>query len=220
MDSKLIQEVNSCLSVPADEDTQTRKCLLTVTLQANNSKQDILTIRHLTLESVFLLWKQDKQKQPNTIGLAGHPLETQNSQWTANGWPYSWEPWQPLTCWSSGTALICYPSRYPIINTTARSRRWKKVVPTKPEICTKGSLSETSGAGVIHSKRRTKERQDRGRSDATSQHIRWSACCGRGEATVLGFLLTSFRLASSQVGVTLKFEIWYRCLRFLRVRVS
>lgn len=41
-----------------------------------------------------------------------------------------------------------------------------------------------------------------------------------GEATVLGFLLTAFRLASSQVGVTLKFEIWYMCLRFLRVRVS
>lgn len=57
MDSKLIQEVSSCLSVPADEDTQTRRCLLTVTQQANNSKQDILTTRHLMLESV-----QDKPK--------------------------------------------------------------------------------------------------------------------------------------------------------------
>lgn len=94
--------------------------------------------------------------------------------------------------------------------------------PTKPELCTMGALSETSGAVVIHSKGSIEEREDRSWGEVTSEHIRWSGG-GRGEAVVLGFPLTSSRLASSQDGVTLELEIWYMCLRFLSasgVRVS
>lgn len=85
-----------------------------------------------------------------------------------------------------------------------------------------GALSETSGAVVIHSKGLIEDRQDRSWREATSEHIKWSGG-GGGGAAVLGFPLTSSRLASSQVGVTLELEIWYMRLGFLLasgVRVS
>ena len=85
-----------------------------------------------------------------------------------------------------------------------------------------GALSETSGAVVIHSKGLIEDRQDRSWREATSEHIKWSGG-GGGGAAVLGFPLTSSRLASSQVGVTLELEIWYMRLGFLPalgVRVS
>lgn len=85
-----------------------------------------------------------------------------------------------------------------------------------------GTLSETSGAVVIHSKGLIEDRQDRSWREVTSEHIKWSGG-SRGEAAVLGFPLTSCRLASSRVGVTLGLEIWYMRLGFLSasgVRVS
>lgn len=58
-----------------------------------------------------------------------------------------------------------------------------------------GALRETSGAVVIHSKELI---EDRLGAELTSEHIKWSGN-GRGEAAVLGFLLTSSRLAGFHV---------------------
>lgn len=77
-----------------------------------------------------------------------------------------------------------------------------------------GALSETSGAVVIHSKGLIEDRQGTSCREVTRERIRWYGG-GGGEAAVLGFPLTSARLASSQVGVTLELEIWYKRLGFL-----
>lgn len=77
-----------------------------------------------------------------------------------------------------------------------------------------GALSKTSGAVVLHSKGLIEDRQYRSGREVTSKHIKWAGG-GGGEAAVLGFPLTSSRLASSQVGVTLELEIWHTRLGFL-----
>ena len=59
-------------------------------------------------------------------------------------------------------------------------------LPTKPELCTMGALSETSGAVVIHSKGPIEERQDMSRREETSEHIRWSGS-GGGVGSSAGF---------------------------------